>query len=292
SDDTVVKVYTDSDDYAASSAFTASVTAPATNGSSTVYRFVVTASDDYYYVTELKLTAGSGSGEGNKGDEGDTPLDGEPQETKLTKDEVEKALSDVGISIPSDATILTSSKDIEAASVDRGAGETTATVGNTAKSTFTSDPVSYLPEGVASVDVSTVKPVVVLPRYKFDKKTVAVFDIPLKGVKLNQILMWIATVVNSGENSSLVVLNADDLAGGEAQFIRPDTKAVVDKAWEADPTVTVAACFDANTTYDPVILAATEAKTLTSDKDSGGCDLGLGGVALLLAALLPLAKKR
>ncbi|MBR1672083.1 MAG: hypothetical protein IJ702_04085, partial [Fretibacterium sp.] len=232
-------------------------------------------------VMKIVVPAKSGSDESDGGDEGDkddTPVAVEPKETELTEDEVRQALTDVGISIPSDAEVVTSLEDINAASVDRGADETTETVGDAAKEEFTSNALSYLPEDVESVDVSTVKPFV-LPRYKFEKKTVAVFDIPLKGVKIDQILMWIAKVVNES-GSKLVVLNADDLAGGEAQFINPDTKAVVTSAWKADPTVTVAACFDAGETYDPVILAATETKEEptdgpTSNNGSGGCDLGL-----------------
>ncbi|MBR1671889.1 MAG: hypothetical protein IJ702_03085, partial [Fretibacterium sp.] len=113
------------------------------------------------------------------------------------------------------------------------------------------------------------------------------------------LLRFIAKVVEATD-AKVVILADDELEPGDGKFINPDTEKVVDEAWEDDPTVTVVACFGAGATYDPVVLTApvetaeepkepTEGPT--SNNGSGGCDLGLGGVALLLAALLPLAKK-
>ncbi|MBR1672450.1 MAG: hypothetical protein IJ702_05945, partial [Fretibacterium sp.] len=60
-----------------------------------------------------------------------------------------------------------------------------------------------------------------------------------------------------------------------------------------DQNVAAAANLPVGKAY--VTIAGAKAKVQsgpTSNNGSGGCDLGLGGVALLLAALLPLAKKR
>ncbi|MBR1673117.1 MAG: hypothetical protein IJ702_09335 [Fretibacterium sp.] len=120
-------------------------------------------------------------------------------------------------------------------------------------------------------------------------------------IKAGDKLVWYGNGTDSSSESvELVVLTAE-IETGKAVFLHDvegvtADEAVIDEV-PSDKEVAVAAHLTKGVTYNPVIATATVTEKEpgdgpTSNNGSGGCDLGLGGVALLLAALLPLAKKR
>ncbi|MBR1672243.1 MAG: hypothetical protein IJ702_04890 [Fretibacterium sp.] len=214
---------------------------------------------------------------------------GVPVAPTLSASDAENALEEAGIDLPAGVESLTLFDMV--AAEDNRSEEELAKVDEAARNAL-----DDLLSGVEQKDDTKPLLTIVKP-LSFDVDTVAYFAMKLTGAKKGDVLRWFPG--DEALESDVVALAAtgDLSTPGDTVFFDQSTGEVTEMVPADDAEVSVAAYCEAGTTYNPVIVTATpdtEEPTggPTSDNGSGGCDLGLGGVVLLLAALLPLAKKR
>ena len=252
-------------------------------GSTDVYRVVV--SKDTPYVVELTVSnAKSGGGDNDETTEVDV------KESNLDVKDVEAALANLGISLPAGMSVEKPSKADLTAAQERVTTKRTADAADEIGEKAIEAAEDLFDSGA---DVSKAR-AFLLPRMNFAKAGAYLLatDGPLTGVSLGEFLKALAQAVSGNLTPTIVVLTEAQLKAGDGLVLDEDGK-VMETAETANPAVDILVCLEADTDYDPAVIAAP--KTTggpSSDNGSGGCDLGLGGVALLLAALLPLAKKR
>ena len=155
---------------------------------------------------------------------------------------------------------------------------------------------SALQNAVNSGDLS---PLCVLPQLKPTKTGIYVFKLTFTAGKSGTLHFFPGT--GGTVNGASVSLAAASTAEGTALFYADESyKTPITSVAATADSLFVAAAFEAGTTYTPVVAVEStsgekeeeeeEQTTPTSNKGSGGCDAGLGGLAL--AAALPLLIRR
>lgn len=143
-----------------------------------------------------------------------------------------------------------------------------------------------------AVSSDVMSPLYVLPQLKPARTGIYVFKLAFDAGKSGTLHFFPG---EGGTVNGQAVSVASVSTEGRALFYTDATyKNQVTSVTAADTSVVVAAAFEKGTTYTPVVAVSSSPDnpdTPTSNKSSGGCDAGLGGLALLCG--LPLfARKR